>query len=105
MVSAAQAHQNVFAIPPAALAQWRALSEAIDAHGPPVCADAAEPEAWWQPARFDEAVEGCQVCPVASECLAFAVAADEREGVWGGQLPTEREQYGARSSRRRKASA
>jgi hypothetical protein len=29
-------------------------------------------------------------CPVRAECLAHALNADEREGMWGGQFPWER---------------
>jgi hypothetical protein len=36
------------------------------------------------------AVAGCWRCPAREACLAYAVAADEREGVWGATLPEER---------------
>ncbi len=33
----------------------------------------------------------CRSCPVRGECLGYALAADERYGVWGGLSPEERE--------------
>lgn len=44
------------------------------------------------------AVKVCQGCPVKSECLAYALANDERYGVWAGMTPTE---LNARKGRRR----
>lgn len=38
----------------------------------------------------DEAKEVCMVCPVAPECLGFAVRNGERFGVWGGTSERER---------------
>jgi len=32
----------------------------------------------------------CTLCPVAHECLVFAVRNQERYGVWGGFTPRER---------------
>jgi WhiB family redox-sensing transcriptional regulator len=32
----------------------------------------------------------CQSCPVVQPCLEYALAADERYGVWGGLSETER---------------
>lgn len=32
----------------------------------------------------------CAGCPVAAECLAYALEANEREGLWGGLAPGER---------------
>ena len=32
----------------------------------------------------------CATCPVATECLDYAIAADERWGCWGGMTPDER---------------
>lgn len=38
----------------------------------------------------------CATCPVASECLTWAIETNQSEGVWGGHTPKER-----RSIRRR----
>lgn len=32
----------------------------------------------------------CAICPVRPECLAYAVVADERFGIWGGLNRAER---------------
>lgn len=34
--------------------------------------------------------QGCWRCPARDPSLAYAVAAGEREGVWGGLLPDQR---------------
>lgn len=38
----------------------------------------------------------CASCPVAAECLTWAVETNQSEGIWGGHTPKER-----RSIRRR----
>lgn len=37
-----------------------------------------------------EAVGLCRSCPVKDWCLAYAVAVDDRHGVWGGMTPKQR---------------
>lgn len=37
-----------------------------------------------------EAKAVCSTCPVKAECLAFALDAQERDGIWGGMTPDER---------------
>lgn len=32
----------------------------------------------------------CRTCPVLDECLAWALAAEEPHGCWGGTTPTQR---------------
>jgi WhiB family redox-sensing transcriptional regulator len=46
-----------------------------------------------------EARQICARCPVRDDCLAYALDADERYGIWGGLDPDER-----RSLRRRQHS-
>jgi Transcription factor WhiB len=82
-------------IPPGARGQWLALTSALEAN-PTVPCRVQDPESWW-PDRKDldsatthGAVAGCRHCPVAGECLDYALAADERFGIWGGRLPDER---------------
>ena len=63
----------------------------------------SDPDAWW-PARteVDElparmALDACSVCPARRPCLDYALAAlaaDEREGIWGGTLPAECREVG-----------
>lgn len=64
------------------------------------CRD-ADPEAFFPIGEFGQAAQRqiedaksvCQSCPVVVECLEFAVAAGEQDGVWGGKTPNERRQY------------
>ena len=82
-------------IPPEALGAWLRLAAAVDEIRPAPC-QTSDAEAWW-PARneLDEfaaqmAVDACSVCGARDSCLAFALAADEREGIWARTLPSER---------------
>jgi hypothetical protein len=56
-----------------------------------LCAQ-ADPEAWFpekgQPTLPAKTV--CRSCPVTAECLEYALANDERFGVWGGLSERER---------------
>src|SRR5690242_4606087 len=75
--------------------QWSRLTEELDAAGAVPCRE-SDPEAWWPVAReVDEAparmaLAACSTCPVQQACLEYALAADERFGIWGGTLPAER---------------
>lgn len=87
---------SAVAVPESARLEWAALSGALEARGPVPCEESAVPEAWW---AFDGellrlAREGCRRCPVRAECLAYAVAAGERWGCWGGVSERERAQAG-----------
>ncbi len=75
---------------PRARAAWGELVDVLAAAGPAPCA-VGDAEAWW-PARGEgtAAVAGCRICPARAQCLAYAVAADEHGGIWGGLLPAER---------------
>lgn len=39
----------------------------------------------------------CLECPVQRECLAWALAVDERHGIYGGLTPSERQRLQKRS--------
>lgn len=39
-----------------------------------------------------DAIAVCQQCPVAEECLAFALREQVAHGVWGGKTPFQRRQ-------------
>lgn len=41
----------------------------------------------------------CAACPVAAECLAFALASDTRDGVFGGLSPKQRAQLRRKAAR------
>ncbi|MFF5497882.1 WhiB family transcriptional regulator [Streptomyces aquilus] len=40
--------------------------------------------------QIDEAKAVCRRCPVAEQCLSWAVDADPVEGIWGGTTEGER---------------
>lgn len=48
--------------------------------------------AWFseQPEQIRRAMAVCAECPVRIECLGFAIANREDEGIWGGLAPAER---------------
>ncbi len=80
-------------IPPAAHNAWLALSELLAAVGTVPCRT-SDPEAWW-PERRDldsppSLAAVCRRCPSRDSCLTYALAADEREGIWGGMTRAER---------------
>jgi WhiB family redox-sensing transcriptional regulator len=68
------------------IADWRALA-----------ACSGYPNSLFFPANDgaeDTAVEKaksvCQVCPVADECLGYALETNQRSGIWGGTTEKER---------------
>jgi WhiB family transcriptional regulator, redox-sensing transcriptional regulator len=61
----------------------------IDPDAEPLCA-AHEPDWWFEPAMFDQAVEICRRCSMRSGCLDRALQSGERLGVWGGLTPEQR---------------
>ena len=50
-------------------------------------------------AQAEVAKAFCGVCPSREQCLAFALATDQRLGVWGGTTPEERRQLLGRRRR------
>lgn len=65
---------------------WLLLAEQLIELGPTPCQE-SDAEAWFT-TRLDEAampIRACAGCPVRSACLAYAVAADVRDGIWGGR--------------------
>ena len=47
-------------------------------------------------AREAKAKAVCRTCDVRQNCLEFAVANDERYGIWGGMTDLERRRWAAR---------
>lgn len=84
-----------WAIPDGALTEWHVLAVALEDAGTVPCRQ-TDADAWWPDRKNLDApstrlaVHGCWRCPAREPCLAYAVAAGEREGVWGGLLPEER---------------
>lgn len=62
-----------------------------------------DPDIFYPPSDEDawEAKAVCDTCPVRQACLEHALAAREREGVWGGA--TERERRRILRQRRKSA--
>ena len=59
----------------------------LDWHLDAVCAQ-IDPDLWW-PEKADahsarKAREFCATCPVAAQCLEYALANEERHGIWAG---------------------
>jgi len=89
----------VLPIPAAAVDEWRQLVDALRQHGPTPREDPATRELWHStrgPEVAAEAVFGCSRCPVLDACGAYALAADERDGVWGGTTAAERRELAGR---------
>jgi hypothetical protein len=87
--------RDLWAAPAKAAAEWLTLREVLEAVGSVAC-ETTDPEAWWPDAKDVDgtparrARAACRACPAAGPCLAYALAADHRYGIWGGLLPDER---------------
>jgi WhiB family redox-sensing transcriptional regulator len=73
---------------------WLELQKALDRHAPVPCR-VGDPDRWW-PVRTAvrgraPAVQACRRCGARQACLTYALAADERFGIWGGTSPEERQ--------------
>lgn len=44
------------------------------------------------------AKKACATCPALNPCLAYALAANETDGIWGGTSPNERQELRRRSA-------
>lgn len=79
-----------------ALRLYEELKEAINnAPSIPAC-QVTDPEVWF--ADIDVgynhsriARNFCKRCPVIRECAAYAIAAEEPHGIWGGLTPKQRQ--------------
>jgi WhiB family redox-sensing transcriptional regulator len=62
-----------------------------------------DPEIFFPPRKDPgtEARKMCAACPVRSPCLEYALEADERSGIWGGQDEDQRRILRRRRSRQR----
>ena len=85
----------LWAIPPKALDAWLELQSGLEEVGTVPC-QSADALAWW-PDRRDlnsaathGAIAACRRCRLRQPCAEYAIAADERFGVWGATLPDER---------------
>lgn len=63
---------------------WREAAACLDAPLSIFFPDPADLRA------ISSAKEICAICPVADECLSYAVETNQTEGIWGGHTPKER---------------
>lgn len=65
------------------------------------CAE-ADPDRWFpeKGGRVNAAKRVCAACEIRPECLAYALAAGEPYGVWGGLTGRERQRLLRRGARR-----
>ncbi|WP_456595491.1 MULTISPECIES: WhiB family transcriptional regulator [unclassified Blastococcus] len=84
---------------------WPALPAADDAWRLDALCAETDPEAFFpeKGGSTRDAKRVCTGCPVRAECLEFALANDERFGIWGGL--SERERRRVRLQRRDTISA
>jgi WhiB family redox-sensing transcriptional regulator len=66
---------------------WSVLVDALEVHVVP-CRVSSTPGLWFatSPEAAELALAGCLDCPVMVACGAYADAAREPDGVWGGRL-------------------
>jgi WhiB family redox-sensing transcriptional regulator len=88
---------NAWLMPPTAQDEWLRLAAALaDPALDEVPCRAGDPEDWWPDRKqLDSPVtlaasDACRSCRARAACLDYALAADERFGIWGGTLPNER---------------
>jgi hypothetical protein len=92
----AHAEFAAWLLPPEARNEWLTLAAMLAEHGPAPC-ETSDPEAWWpdkkevSTAEALVALDACQRCPARDVCLDYALAADERFGIWGATLPQDRQ--------------
>lgn len=89
-------------VPDYALTAWEALHEALDRSeitAPCTVVDRDRDE--WHGSRPQQvrAAAACLDCPAMVACAAYAAAADELEGVWGGITQHERAEQRATARR------
>ena len=79
--------------------EWRAASACLS----------ADPELFFPVAQgsaadgqTSSALQVCAGCTVRQQCLDFALATGEADGIWGGTTPDERIRARRKSARRRR---
>lgn len=88
---------NLLGVPDHARTEWEALGAALDESGVPAPCQGTDPDRWagrdamGAPSSHDRAAsDACLDCPAMIACAAYALAAGERHGVWGGMSASER---------------
>lgn len=85
-----QHRTSIADIPFEAVSEWQQFAE---------CA-IKDPELFFDTAQTKTAKAICSRCVVVAQCLEYAVAQNERDGVWGGTTPTERNRMRGRQRAR-----
>jgi transcription factor WhiB len=78
---------------------FKALDRLTDEGRAPLCVQ--RPEQWGpdaKPSARTDAAEACSYCPALHPCAAYADAANERHGVWGGVDRSQRQPTTGRRS-------
>lgn len=98
----------MIAIPKRARADWLVLADALATFRPACQFD--DEDGWYEPptgatreqaaAHREEIAEICGRCPLAVLCRAYASAAKETHGCWGGQWMDEKTKQARRESYR-----
>jgi hypothetical protein len=87
--------RGLWPIPSGAEGAWLALQARLEDAGTVPCQE-SDVAAWWPDTRELKspatrgAIAGCRRCPAQIPCAEYAVAADERFGVWGATTPQDR---------------
>jgi WhiB family redox-sensing transcriptional regulator len=77
---------------------YLALLEAIQRNGNKVPCE-WKPEYWFpedienpktRELATKEAIKGCRACPVQEACFDYALKTNQKHGIWGGSLPSDR---------------
>ena len=85
-MTSTQPDRTPWAIPSQAILEWQARATTLEDAGTVPCRT-SDPEAWWPDKKAagapatQLAVAGCWTCPAVYACRAYALAADEREGI------------------------
>lgn len=77
-------------VPLVALTPWLRLHDAIALAGGTPCAGPDRDDWTGTAPEQARAADACLDCPVMSACAAYADAAEERSGVWGGRTERDR---------------
>lgn len=59
-------------------------------HDPELFFPAGREDSYLFRARAEQAKAICDSCPVAAECLTWALETGQDAGIWGGTTPSER---------------
>lgn len=82
---------NMLGIPSEARTAWIRLGDAIERTGPTPCAGPDRDDWTGSGTQQARAAAACMDCAVLSACGAYADAAGEARGVWGGYTARERQ--------------